>query len=116
MFYGNDPFKRHLTCSSSVNDAARALDLARWSMTSSKTATLLDGLAGGDTSVFGVITASSTIGPPEQSPRLSKIGSVSWVSGDSDIFAKKEIMLSFYLRGLAETIMRTSIKDIGILR
>jgi len=73
-----------LTCSSRDSDAARLRDLALLS-TVFRVALLLVGLSGGDSCEAGVMLVSAVDRASESSPYLSNMGSLLWLSGESDI-------------------------------
>lgn len=72
------------TCSSSDRDAARLRDFARLS-TLFREALLVIGLSGGDNSELGVVLVTAVDRSSESSHCLSNIGSLIWLSGESDI-------------------------------
>lgn len=82
-----------LTCSSSDSEAARVRDLVRPSTVLLKSAFLVVGLSGGESSVFGVMLISAFDGSSDSFSNLSKIGPRTSLSGESDMTVRYRMRL-----------------------
>jgi hypothetical protein len=87
-----------LTCSSSESDAARLRTFARLSTGLPSTEFVLGGLSGGDISDLGVVLSFLLDRPSSSSPNLSKMGSWTWLSGESVILrdGRRLLVPNFY--------------------
>jgi hypothetical protein len=86
-YFSRSFIRECITCSSSDSDAARLREFAR-PLDLFKETLLMVGLSGGERSELGVLLATAVERSSESSHCLSNMGSLIWLSGDSDMLTK----------------------------